>query len=241
MMYSGWKQNKWLRNVLGEESAVDKCRNEFAELLRQALNEKRDKRVGGVKCLLDFLLDDGKLSQEEIVSTLAGFIILGYDRLSSSTCLALIELARNTNIQQQIRKEIKVPIESTQPMKSLENFILQTQRAHPAVPVMSKRITEGIPLRGFFIPPDSSVLLYLEGMGRDAKRFPDSNGNRENLGDTFGGQRHELNLPMTVMKAVLGNLIAKYRLEMEKENVEMGCGVSRRLSGGVRVSFKSNP
>lgn len=240
-MYSGWKQNKWLRNVLGEETNIAKYRNVFAKFLQRVL-EKRDKGDRNVNCLLDVLLADGELSQEEIMSTLVGFIVLGYDRLSSSTCLVLVKIARSMDLQQKLREDIKLSIEfpgAEKRMLSLGKLIFETQRLHPAVPVLSKWITEGIPLNGFFIPPETSVFLYLEGTSRATEHFSNLDKfdeNRKHLSDTFDGQRQ--NLPMTVMKAVLGNLVAKYQLGIEEEDVEMGCGVSLRFTG-ARVSFKS--
>lgn len=239
-VYSGWKQNEWLLNVLGEKSKVAAYRNVLTQRVKKVLNEKRDKSTRQQSCLLDVLVAGKRLSPEEIASTLVGFIVLGYDRLASTTCFALLEISKHSEIQEGIYNEIlKAPLDTTNSL--LDNFLLETQRFYPATSVIKKWITEGVPLNGFFIPPNSSVLLYLNGTSRDVQRFeiPDEfDTHRKNLSDTFGGRRHEANFPMTVMKVLLGNLVKKYQLRMEKETVDIGIGITLR-SNQVRVNLRA--
>lgn len=241
-VYSGWKQNKWLLNVLGEESQVRKCLNVFTQNVKQVLNEKRDERARDQGYLLDALLTSETLSQDEIVSTLVGFIVLGYDRLSSSTCLALTELSKQSQIQEKIHREIKVnSVEAVNSLTMLDCFLQEAQRLYPATSLVTKRISQGIPLSGFFIPPNSSVILYLHEIGREAERFQNPNKfdmNRKNLCDTFGGKSYKPNLPMTIMKILLGYLIKNYRLSTDKKNAEIGSGITLRVNA-VRVNFRS--
>lgn len=211
--------------MLGEESRVAKHRNVLTERVRKVLNEKRE------SCLLDALLAYEGLSRDDVESTVSGFIVMGYDRLASAVCSALMQLAKNDSIQEKLHRE----------PKSLENFLLETQRLHPAVSVISKFIEEGVPLNGYFIPPNTSVLLYLHGTGRDVQRFqsPDQfDMNRKNLAETFGASKHETNVPMTVMKALLGNLVRKYQLRMGKEDIRIDSGLTLRTNA-IRVNVKS--
>lgn len=217
-IYSGWKQNKWFLDVLGEESKVAKHRSVLAERVRKVLNEKRE------SCLLDALLADERLSQDEVEATVVGFIVLGYDRLASMVCLALLQLSKCGDVQE----------------SALENILLETQRLHPATSVVGKWITEGVALNGCFIPPNTSVLLYLHGTGRDVQRFenPDQfDINRTNLAETFGASRHETNVPMTVMKVLLGNLVRKYRLSAGKDVAGIDSGLTLRTNA-LRVNLK---
>lgn len=243
-VYSGWKQNKLLLNVLGEELKVGKCLNVLTQCVKKVLNEKRDESGARNQCcLLDSLLVCETLSQDEIVSTVLGFIVLGYDRLSSTICFALLEVLKQSQAQVKIYREIKAnSIETVNSLTTLDCILRETQRVYPATSVVTKWITQGIPLEGFFIPPNSSVLLYLYGTGRDEKRFqnPDNfNMNRENPCDTFGGKRHhQPNLPMTVMKILLGNLVKKYHLISGKDDVAVGSGVTLRLNA-VKLYLRS--
>ena len=240
-VYSGWKQNKWLLNVLGEELKIEKCLSVLTQCVKKVLNEKRDESVRDQGCLLDALLTSGMLSQDEIVSTLVGFIVLGYDRLSSTTCFALSEFAEKSQIQDEIHREIKLSsMEAVNSMTTLDCFLSETHRLYPATSVVTKWITQGIPLNGFFIPPNSSVILYLHGTGRDEQRFqsPDKfDINRRNLHNIFEGKRYEFNLPMMVMKILLGNLVKKYRFGTEKDKVEIGSGITLRAKS-VRVNLR---
>ncbi|CRL08036.1 CLUMA_CG020963, isoform A [Clunio marinus] len=239
---SGWKQYKWLSNVLGEESKMLKQKSILTEWVKMVLQTKRDNRDQNVSCLLDALVANRSLTQDEIVSTIVGFIVLGYDRLASATCSALLELSKQVEVQEKIRKEIRNnAIISTNTSQLLETFLMETQRLYPSVSVVNKWITVGIPLNGFFIPPNSSVLLYLYGIGHDAQRFsnPDEcDIYRMNLAETYGINRHEFSMPMTVIKVLVGNLLKKYQLREGKDKVEIGSGLALRMSG-VRISIKS--
>lgn len=240
-VYSGWKQNKWLLNVLGEDLKVGKCLNVLTQCMKKVLNEKRDESTGDQGYLLDALLTCEMLSQYEIASTLVVFIVLGYDRLASTTCFALKELSIQTQTQQKILREIKVnTAEALSLLKTLECFLNETKRIYPATSVVTKWITQGIPLNGFFIPPNSSVILYLHGTGREEHRFqsPDNfDMKRTNLCDTFGGKRHEPDLPMTVMMVLLRNLIERFQLSADKGRVEIGSGITLRANT-VPVNFR---
>lgn len=230
-IYSGWKQNKWFSNVLGEESKVAKHRNVLAERVRKVLNEKRE------SCLLDALLTREGLSQDEVESTVSGFIVLGYDRLASTLCFAIMQLSQNLEAQERIYREFT----KNHGSEALQSFMLEVQRLFPATPVISKFINEGVALNGYFIPPNTSVLLYLSGTGRDVHRFqlPDQfDMNRKNLAESFGASRLEKNVPMTVMTVLLGNLVRKYQLRMGKEDVRIGSGLTLRTNA-VRVNVKS--
>lgn len=240
-VYSGWARNKWLSDVLGETSKIAKHRNVFTQYVKEVLTEERD---GDVTCLLDALVYEG-LSEDEIASTLLAFIILGYDRLASTTCFALMELSNQHEALKKIRNEINTQIDSVQrleSMKSLESFLLETQRLHPVTSVISKWVTEGIPLCGYFIPPNTSVQLYLYGTGRDAYQFsaPEKfDMNRKNLNQVFGAnKRDEGSVPMTIMKSLVAHLCVNYQFKMEKENVAVGSGLTMRAEG-VRFNVKS--
>lgn len=221
-MYSGWKQSKWLRGALGEELKFVNYRKTFVECVQKVIDERRDSNIN---CLLDVLLADEELSQTEIVSTVIGFIVLGYDRLSSSTCLALADLASRSEIQKIVREEIKQNESKKSPL--LESLILESQRLRPAVPLIAKWMTVGVPLVGFYIPPESSVFLYLSGTSRDANQYPKPDNfdiNRTNLSE----QRNEKSLSTTITKAVVESLVTKYRLKVDNENVEVGSGITAR-------------
>lgn len=245
-IYSGWKQNKWLANVLGEESKVAKQQNVLTQCVKKILNEKRVRNSRDVSCLLDVLVTNEELSQDEIAATVVGFIVLGFDRLASTTCFALIELSKQVEAQEKIRREIgeNFPIESQAAIKSLKSlgsFLLETHRLYPAASVIAKWITEGVALSGFFIPPNSSILLYLSGTARDAQRFSNPekfDTNRRHLNETFGASSHENNMPMTVMKVLVGNLVKNYQLRRGKEEVKIGSGLTLRADG-VRMNIKS--
>lgn len=237
-MYSGWKQNKWLLNVLGEELKVESCQNVLTECVKKVLNEKRAERSRETRCLMDVLVANEELSENTIASTLVAYIVLGYDRVSSATTFALMELSKQSEAQETIHRQAKV-----NSSEMLDNFVLETQRLYPSTSVIIKWITEGVPLNGYFIPPNSSLLIYLNGTGRDEARFlnPDEfDVSRKNLqSDTFGENRSENSLPTTLMKVILGNVVKKHQLTMDKaSDVRIGSGITMRTNA-LRLNVKS--
>jgi cytochrome P450 len=107
-VYSGWKQNKLFRNVLGEESKVEKHKKALAKCVKKVLDEKRAanwEKSRTTQCLLDELMTIERFSEEEIATTLEAFIVLGYDRLSASTCSALLELSQREKVQETILRK----------------------------------------------------------------------------------------------------------------------------------------
>lgn len=229
-MYSGWRQNKWLLNVLGEESKVESCQNVLTRCVKKVLNEKRAEGTRETSCLMDVLVSSEEFDENTIASTLSAFIVLGYDRLSSATTFALMELSKQTEAQETIYRQAKV-----NSSEMLDNFVLETQRLYPSTSVIIKWISEGVPLNGYFIPPESSLLIYLNGTGRDANRFlnpDDFDVSRKNLQiGIFGGNLSEISLPTTIMKVVLGIIVKKFQLSIGKErDIRICSGITMRTN-----------
>lgn len=236
MEYSGWKSNKWLLNMFGEESKVAKLQRVFTLHMMTILTEKRD---GSVRGLLDVLTADEGFGKDATIATLVGFIILGYDRLASACISALEEMPRQIVAQVRVRKEVvkSFPInsmEAIEKLKVLENFILESQRLYPATPIIATTTSEGIPLDGFFIPPNISVLLYLQGTGRDSRFInpEEFDLNRNNSNEAFGVNSLASDIPMTILKIVLGNLVKKYKMIPAKENAETS---GRAKTGRINI------
>lgn len=244
-VFSGLKQNKLLRYVLGEESKMENYRKTLNECVKKVLNKKRAatnwERSRDFLCLLDMFVEDERMSHEEIAANLEAFIVLGYDRLSASTCFALTELSQQEKVQETIQREVERPMDSLKALKSmktLESFLLESHRLHPATSIISKYVTEGIPLSGFFIPPETSILLFLYGTGRDPQRFDNPETfelNRKQQSEKF---ENEMDVPMMITVCLVGNLVRNYQFTREKYyKVEMGSGVTLRPKS-VSLKFK---
>jgi cytochrome P450 len=237
-IYSGWKQNKWLTDVLGVQSKVEKLHSVFTQCVRKTLSARRDVDGQHVSCLLDALTATEALSPDEIVSTIVSFIVLGYNRVSTASCSALKELTKQSKSQQIIQKEImQHTLERPSSLGSFERFLLETLRLYPATAYFSKWITEGVPLNGFFIPPNSSVLVYLRGTALDAQiKNPEKfDMDRANPLGNFGDEILVNNLPMTLVKGLVGNVVQKYQLK----EAEVKDAIETGTSSKVLISFAS--
>lgn len=206
---SGWKRHKWLTSLLGVQSRVEKLHNVFAQCVTRALSERREAEGKHVTCLLDALAASETLSHEEIVSTVVSFIVLGYDRVSSASHLALKELSKQTKTQQAIGKEIKQhTLEHPESLKSFDQFLLDSSVLRPETFCFLKWITIGVPLNGFFIPPNASVLFCLR------EKYP--------------GVQSADNLPHTIVKALVGNVVKSFDLNGYKVGDDFMCKLTRK-------------
>lgn len=195
--------------MLGEQSKMEKHRKVLDGCVREVLNKKRATN----STLLDMLVANEELTYEQVSATVVAFIVLGFDRLSIATCLALRELSRDKKLVEQFQKT-----DSIESMKPLESFLSECHRLHPTTPIISKHITKGVPLDRFFIPPDTSCLLF--DTGRDQQRFKDA----DNF-DVNQNLSNRMNVPMMLTAAVISSLVRKYKLMTDK----VGGGLALRL------------
>lgn len=196
---------------------MEKHRKVLDECVKKVLNEKR--AAGHSNSLLDMLVADEKLNYEEVSATLVAFIVLGFDRLSTATCFALKELSRDKKTFNTIRQEIGDKrlntFETLKSIKMLESFLSETHR----LPTIFKHTTVGIPLNGFFIPPDTSVLLYVQGTGRDPQRLknPDScDASCKNL--SVDG--YQMDVPMMLTAVFICFFVRNYKFMDQPDNHE---------------------
>jgi cytochrome P450 len=230
-IYSGWKQNKWLRDVLGVQSKVEKLRSVFTQCVRKTLSARRDEDGRHVSCLLDELTAREALSPDEIVSTIVSFIVLGYDRVSSASCVALLSLTKQPSLQQVIQKEIRQhTLDCSKSLRSFDHFLLESQRLYPATSCISKWIKEGVPLDGFFIPPNSSVFVYLRGTGLIAQSENSELLNLDRASSYRNSEEINTNyLPMTLVKALVGIIVQNYQLKEDKFTADIRFGVPTKV------------
>jgi cytochrome P450 len=184
---------------------MEKHRKLLDGCVRKVLNEKRATKSS----LLDMLVAE-ELSYEEVSATVVAFIVLGFDRLSTATCAALTEASRDRKQLEQFRA---VSFESIESLKPLESFMSECHRRHPPTPIIAKHISQGVPLNGFFIPPQTSCLL-LFGAGRDQLKDPDNFDTDRNLSQAFG---YRMDVPM-MLTAIVTASLTRHKLMMDKSD-----------------------
>ncbi|XP_055681824.1 probable cytochrome P450 6g2 [Lutzomyia longipalpis] len=169
---------------------------ETNEFLRSSINFVIQERIrSGIKRndLIDVLIsmneEDPELFKgDTLVAQAAAFLLAGYETASSVISFALYELARQPEIQEKLRKEIKdylkkyesVQYETINEMEYLNCVVQETLRLYPAVPVLDRICTppEGAdsysldPYHKFAIPRGMFVYIPLFAIHRDPKFYP---------------------------------------------------------------------
>lgn len=221
--YSGWRQSTLLLNLMGEHA---KWHGAYSKLIK-AISEDSDQK-SGIPSLLDTLKQEN-LNDDQCYATTAAFIVLGYDRLATSVTCALMELSKSQENTKIILNEIKSNNSENgiklNALSSLNELLTETQRFHPATSIISKWITDCVPLNGYFIPPNTSVLIYLYGTGRINTNTDKFDMMRRDQLDIYGGVD---SLPMTITKAIVAHVINSFHLNLGKGEVTMANGITLR-------------
>ncbi|BFZ10434.1 hypothetical protein BsWGS_13473 [Bradybaena similaris] len=143
---------------------------DFLQLLLEAEADDVDEFVG-----------DKKLTTEEIAAQGIIFIIAGYDTTSTTLQYLSYELAKNPEVQRNVRQEIaRVLGDSTEPdydnchsLKYTEAAISEALRMYPPVHLISRLAERDINLKGIHIPAKTAIMIPLSNIGRDPEFFED--------------------------------------------------------------------
>ncbi|KAG5666535.1 hypothetical protein PVAND_014555 [Polypedilum vanderplanki] len=216
-IYSGLKQSTIIRKLLFNDTKFSKSRANFIKHIEGSLSMENNLIENSV-----FKVLKQQNSHIDAATFITIFIILGYDRFSVAFTSLILELAIDSELQEELCKEIRENKRYFMTCKNLEKFLIAKMVKIPVTPIAVKRIKNGIPLKGFFIPPNVDVLLFLQNI------------------DTYGQLIKEMNenMTMSLMKLFVGEFVVrcKFQFEKEKNEEKFGCGMSlRRKSARILV------
>lgn len=201
-LYSGWQQTSLLRNFSGAERNFTNSQNNFCEEVSKIIAGNAEKLT--VKSLHDVLAQN--YGEFDIPGFISSFVVLGYDRLATGLSLVINEMAKNPKNHP----------------GDAENLIFDVLKRQPAVPVIHKYVNDGIALKGRFIPPQTNVLIYLDGSDACTKLLENSSA--------------ENSMATSILKIFIENFLEKFNFRAEKSEVHVGCGISRR-NKGAKISI----
>ncbi|XP_034950095.1 cytochrome P450 6k1-like [Chelonus insularis] len=122
-----------------------------------------------------------KFEGDSLVAQSAIFFIAGLESSSTTIAFALYELARNPEIQDRARKEIRenlkengLTYDSVNNMKYLMQIINETLRLYPPAPILDRVADDDyqIPNSNVVIEKGTAVYVALPGIQKDPKYFP---------------------------------------------------------------------
>ncbi|KAL3280180.1 hypothetical protein HHI36_017680 [Cryptolaemus montrouzieri] len=158
-------------------------RKDFMHLLIQLKN--KGKLVDDEKLDSENLTDgENTITMEEIAAEAFIFFEAGFETSSTTMTFCLYELAKNQDIQDKVRQEIKRVLQkydekftydALMNMNYLEQVINETLRKYPPLPTLNRVCTKDykIPSSDVIIEKGTKVLIPLLGIQRDPDFYPD--------------------------------------------------------------------
>nr|WHO15132.1 cytochrome P450 18 [Alpinia oxyphylla] len=177
--YLRWVPNRSFENklkrMLMRRAAV------MQVLITKRKNSKQSKEE--ISCYLDFLLSQGTLTDEEIISLVWEAVIESSDTTLVTTEWAMFELSKNPNKQERLYQEIQqvcgsenVTDEHLSRMPYLNCVFHETLRRHSPVPIVPLRYAhEDTQIGGFNILAGSEIAINLYGCNMDKVQWDEPN------------------------------------------------------------------
>ncbi|BBX20335.1 cytochrome P450 [Mycolicibacterium duvalii] len=123
--------------------------------LTEAVAEQRRSPRGGV--LSDLLHRDEPLTDAEATGLSLVFVLAGLDTVTATIGMALLELARNAELQARLRENPAL----------IASFVEEIVRLEPAAPILGRVTTRPVTVAGVDLPAGSQVRLPLGAINRD--------------------------------------------------------------------------
>ncbi|RZB40869.1 p450 domain containing protein [Asbolus verrucosus] len=143
-----------------------------------------DCEVGLQKQMEMIKVEGGSLTMNEVAAQSFVFFLAGFETSSTLMTFTLYELARNQDVQQKLRDEIKIVLakhdgkttyDSINEMKYLNQVIDESLRVWPPAPLTSRYCVKDykIPDEDVIIEKGTTVLIPILGIHYDEEYYPD--------------------------------------------------------------------
>lgn len=185
----GREHFKILKQIHGFTSKVIRERKE--EIAREEVQNndaENSEEIKNRRAFLDLMLlavkDGVELSEVEIRNEVDTFMFEGHDTTASALVWFLYCMGTNLEHQELVREELNdvfgnsdrsCTIEDANKLKYLECCIKESLRLYPAVPNITRYISEDFELGGYKIPTGASLSVQIYALHRNEDYFPDPN------------------------------------------------------------------
>ena len=168
-----------------------RCISISRDLAKQLLNNHYEKIKKDIESgivdedvavgLLDQWLIEGKLTEEEAIAQACDMLGAGLDTTSNTATFLTHELAKNTDIQEAIYKEIlevvgpdAIPTaEQLQKLSMVRKCVKETLRLNPLIPFRSREIVNDTVILGYNVPAGTNCVFNYFSLGMDPRYFKD--------------------------------------------------------------------
>ncbi|KAG6538163.1 hypothetical protein ZIOFF_003274 [Zingiber officinale] len=183
-IYKNW-------DLQGFDKRSKNIRQRYDVMMERIMKEKeasRKKKSGGIKDLLDILIDiaedssaEVRLSRENIKSFVMDIFVAGTDTSAVTLEWGLAELINHPDILRKAQDEIEAVVGKKRLVQEsdaanlpyLQAIIKETMRLHPSVPMIPRRSTRDTKIKGYDVPANTTVFINLWAMGRDPEQWPE--------------------------------------------------------------------
>ncbi|RZC32091.1 cytochrome P450 CYP4BN11, partial [Asbolus verrucosus] len=149
----------------------------------EALKSDEKKKKAFLDHLLEANVGGQSLTIDEIRQEVDTFMFAGHDTTASAISFTLFCLANHPEIQDKVMAEQneifehncdrEVNLRDLKNMKYLELVIKESLRLYPSVPFYAREIDEDIPYQGSILPKGLTITLFVYGIHRNPKFFPE--------------------------------------------------------------------
>lgn len=180
-------------DLQGFDKRSKDIRQRYDVMMERIMKEKekeeaREKRSGGIKDLLDMLIDvaedssaEVKLSRENIKSFVLDIFVAGTDTSALTLEWGLAELINHPAILRKAQDEIDAVVGKKRLVQEsdavnlpyLQAIIKETMRLHPSGPMIPRRSTRDTKIKGYDVPANTTVFVNIWAMGRDPEQWPE--------------------------------------------------------------------
>uniref|UniRef100_A0A1L8E426 Putative cytochrome n=1 Tax=Nyssomyia neivai TaxID=330878 RepID=A0A1L8E426_9DIPT len=154
----------------------DVVRDDFMHLLMQLKNKgKLDDDPG---------TEIGKITINQVIANAFLFLLAGFETSSTTMKFCLLELARNPDVQERLRDEIKevlgaydnkITYDALSEMKYLDKVINETLRKHPPAGLLVRSVkdTYTVPKSSVILEKGTQLFVPVLGLHHDPDIYPD--------------------------------------------------------------------
>ncbi|GJQ72803.1 hypothetical protein Trydic_g1453 [Trypoxylus dichotomus] len=187
----GKKYREHLKYLHGFSEKVIAHRRQQYSSANRIEQEEMPLTVCGEKKILSFLDlilgvsgNPNLMSDADLHALVHTFLFAGSETTGINSSWTIFLLGNNPDIQEKAYQEVvrvlkDKPIPTTlaelNELKYLERIIKESLRLYPALPFITRQLTEEVILDGYRIPAGTQAILHIAQVQRDPEQFPDPN------------------------------------------------------------------
>ncbi|XP_017039160.1 probable cytochrome P450 6g2, partial [Drosophila ficusphila] len=199
---------KTINYVMTEREQSGEKRNDLIDIL---IEFRRSTQQAKASSIQDQFVFEGDI----LVAQAVFFFTAGFEASSSTMAFAMYELAKNADIQQRLREEIRnalvesggqVTLKMIESLELMQMILLEVLRMYPPLSFLDRECTSGgdyslAPFHDFVVPKGMPVYIPCYALHMDPQYYPQP---RKFQPERFSAENRKLHTPYTYMPFGLG-------------------------------------